>query len=306
MVGRYVPRVALALVVSLLSLELGLQLLALVGPSLFSRASGRERGDAALVIAVGDSHTYGAVDREDAFPAQLEARLRERHPDRWTSVVNLGLPGLNSVTVANRLEGQVRRMRPDLIVVWVGINDIWNLNDFAIASDETLTRRVHQQLLKLKLYRLTTVVWSKEVTSSDQPVERMSGARWRLGDELVEVRLRTGERPSQDLVRGSREHSYERMIRIARDARVPILFVTYPRAHREEVEMANQDISRTAARWGVPVVDGVEALRDARASGHAYPDLFVRAAGPHPNGLLYQYFVDRMVPIVERLLEGRN
>src|ERR1044071_4936918 len=49
------------------------------------------------VVSLGDSFAWGAsVEFEDAYPQRLERGLSRRRRERW-EVVNLALPGMNSV-----------------------------------------------------------------------------------------------------------------------------------------------------------------------------------------------------------------
>jgi lysophospholipase L1-like esterase len=87
--------------------------------------------DAFVILCVGDSCTYGegADPATQSYPAQLENILRARHPDRPFHVVNMGLPGMNSSQLARRFEGYVKVYDPDLAIVLIGNNDLWNQND---------------------------------------------------------------------------------------------------------------------------------------------------------------------------------
>ena len=87
--------------------------------------------DALVILCVGDSCTYGegADPKTQSYPVQLENILRTKHPDRKFYVVNLGLPGMNSSQLARRFEGYVQLHKPDLAIILIGNNDVWNQND---------------------------------------------------------------------------------------------------------------------------------------------------------------------------------
>ena len=93
------------LAIALAMLEGILQAAALVAPMFVSAAARPDRADAVKILVVGDSHAAGAgVPKEENLPSQLARLLSQRHPDRAFRVFNLGLPGVNSPWVANRLE----------------------------------------------------------------------------------------------------------------------------------------------------------------------------------------------------------
>ena len=75
-----------------------------------------------LVLCLGDSLTEGyQVEPEAAFPALLQAALRERG---WleAEVINAGISGSTSAGAVSRLRWQLRR-RPDVLVLALGAND---------------------------------------------------------------------------------------------------------------------------------------------------------------------------------------
>lgn len=128
---RNLLRVGLAIAVTLIVLEAILQMASLVVRQ--SRSAGRDSAESErsiTILCVGDSHTYGAgVPRSHSYPAQLQQQLNQQDLERGVSVVNLGVPGMNSAMVANRLEGQIAQFQPRLVIVWAGLNDKWNVSE---------------------------------------------------------------------------------------------------------------------------------------------------------------------------------
>lgn len=91
--------------------------------------------DTFVFMCVGDSSTkgWGAKDPEkQSYPAQLKRILDERHSESAWEFVNLGAPGMNTSQAARRFEGWCRSYHPDMAILMVGNNDIWNLNDTCI------------------------------------------------------------------------------------------------------------------------------------------------------------------------------
>ncbi len=84
-----------------------------------------------VVAALGDSLTRGyrmrdpyAVDPRVPYPAQLEMLLRVRLGGRLVFVVNAGLNGDLTEGMIGRFGRDVADERPDVVVVWGGINDL--------------------------------------------------------------------------------------------------------------------------------------------------------------------------------------
>jgi len=281
------------LAVAILTLEVTLQVAALLAPAVIRAAPGGTRSpEAVTILVVGDSHAAGAgVARQDNLPAHLERMLAERHPGRKFRFVNLGLPGVNSPWVANRLERNIRIHDPDLIISWVGVNDTWNATETDAWGNGSWALAVRRVLLRSKVFRLATVVWHTRGHDSDS-----------LSDQIREASRYTAKPPRGELARGL-GFDLERMAATARDHGVPIIFMNYPVPY----EVVNDTIRRTADALHVPVVDAVYDVARARGEGHEQSTLLTFAAGPHPTGLLYRYVAESALPTVEELLRtGAN
>jgi acyl-CoA thioesterase-1 len=75
------------------------------------------------IVALGDSLTagYGLPDKGDAYPARLEARLREDGFD--VKVVNAGVSGDTTAGGRARLGWTLGGTKPDIAIVALGAND---------------------------------------------------------------------------------------------------------------------------------------------------------------------------------------
>jgi hypothetical protein len=275
--------------IALLSLELILQVAALSAPAVI-RAAGPGRpgpSDAVTILVVGDSHAAGAgVPREENLPSQLERMLAERHPDRTFRIVNLGLPGVNSPWVANRLERNIRLHHPDLVISWVGVNDIWNATETDAWGNGSWALAARRLLLRSKVFRLATVIWHTRGYDSES-----------RNKQIREASRHLARPPDAELSRGL-GFDLERMAAIAREYGVPIIFMNYPVPYA----VVNDTIRRTAGDLRVPVVDTLHDLARAKGEGHDQSTLLTFAAGPHPTGLLYRYVAESTLPTVEELL----
>ena len=75
------------------------------------------------VLSLGDSFAWGAsVEFEDAYPQRLERGLARRRHEAW-EVVNLALPGMNTVDHAAQLAGEGLAYAPDVVLVGYVLND---------------------------------------------------------------------------------------------------------------------------------------------------------------------------------------
>ena len=288
----------IAVVGSLLAAELMLQLAGAFAGLLTDRGPGEAGPEGTItLLSVGDSHTFGfPLPEEDSYPAQLEAALASRHPDLDFQVVNLGLPGLNSTFVANRLERQLFQLRPHLVMVWVGVNNMWNVAETLGWERPDRWRPLRRVLLDLKLFRLASIAWFSQTGHQYDPGLRGS---WFEGERPPAGHLEKGKRLKDRS--GNLAVDLERMTELAHALHTPIVFVTYPMPGAAEI---NATILETGGRMGVAVVDTSVILRRQLREGHGHPELIDERGGPHPSRLLYGYVVDDMLPEVEAALSA--
>jgi len=284
------------LVVGLLLAELVLQIASVVARQVVARRdSGVARVGGITVLCVGDSHTFGLpLPEEESYPAQLAVALQTRHTSHEFRVVNLGVPSLNSTFVANRLERQIFQLQPQLVIVWVGINNLWNVVETMRWERPDPWLRVRRALMNLRLFRLVSIAWYGATGHQYDPEAR---GGWFEGELQPSGRLPKGADvpdPAPGLVR-----DLERMVDLTRTLDVPILFVTYPMHAQRSI---SEIIETAGARLDVGVVDSAAAMRRALSDGHLLDALIDQRAGPHPSHLLYGYVVDAMLPLVEDTL----
>jgi hypothetical protein len=75
------------------------------------------------MLSLGDSFAWGAgVEFEDAYPQRLERGLSRRRREPWR-VVNLALPGMNTVDEASQLTEEGFAYQPDIVLVGYVLND---------------------------------------------------------------------------------------------------------------------------------------------------------------------------------------
>jgi hypothetical protein len=286
-------RIGLALVAALLAGELFLQAASVLVRGLGSRAEADPASEAITILCVGDSHTYGLpLPREESYPAQLERRLSERHPDRRFQVVNLGIPGTNSGYVANRLERQLLQLRPRLVLVWVGINNSWNAVE---AEGGGAAGALHRLLLRSRLYRLASIAWYTRTGHQYDPAQH---GGWFEGEESPS-RRREPDASEVDALAPGLARDLARIVETSRALETPVALLAYPMRKQKPLNLV---IERAAFESDVPVVDTIRALERGVARGHAIPALIDTSAGPHPTGLLYGYVVDELLPVVESAL----
>ncbi len=274
--------------------ELGLQAAALF-------AADRERdgspADGRVILAVGDSHTYGLmVPAEASYPYRLQALLDKRVPGRYR-VVNLGIPAMSTGQVLDRLRMGLSRYRPEVVVVWCGVNNVWNRAEPADAGSSREPGMVDLAARYSRLVRL----W--KVWRHDRELESLRAQK--LPEQLrAEFDLRGGPKRAHGKARvamaGRTEeiefvHSgyrvdpemeerafrdYGAMVRESAASGARIVFLTYP------IEMgpfaaANRAVRRVFDLHRAPVVETWKALQ------RLPPDRREFLWAGHPNAATY-------------------
>lgn len=107
----------------------------------FARTAARlEQGKPVTIVAIGSSSTFGvgASSSAAAYPARLEALLKERFPDAAIKVLNRGVNGEDAPEMLARFDKHVLAEKPDLVLWQLGTNAV--LRNPAIDGQATLIR----------------------------------------------------------------------------------------------------------------------------------------------------------------------
>lgn len=75
------------------------------------------------IVTIGDSCTFGGGSQLSSYPGQLEFRLNEAGVHRY-QVINAGIEGLNSELALRRLVTKILPLKPDIVTVYIGWNDL--------------------------------------------------------------------------------------------------------------------------------------------------------------------------------------
>ncbi|MCS5635799.1 MAG: GDSL-type esterase/lipase family protein [Myxococcota bacterium] len=222
---------------------------------------------------MGDSHTWGAgVERDDAYPGQLQRILDDLEPGLF-SVINLGVPGMNTAQVRSRVPEWFMRYEPEVLVVWAGVNNAWNTAEVKSASGSLLAW-LDRQLLRSRVYRLG------RVRLHDRQLERYAVQRaedkaWNavgrrgppgpIDRHIVEhdgvVEVFEHEKSTSDLGRVEEQtiEDLRAITQYADTASVRTILVTYPLAASTFIP-ANRAMCEVSRRFDAALVYSAESL----------------------------------------------
>jgi lysophospholipase L1-like esterase len=239
------------------------------------------------VICLGDSNVYGLwMQRDQTFPYHLERIWNTAAPDDPVEVLNLGFPGLNSSKLRRSFPGLLETLRPDLVLVLVGSNDINSVpvaTDASGAGNRSVTHRLweHSRVFRL-LYMLATGLHQGEVKveldygrpDSRRGIVRVDGAAFDLaGTDRMDPALLLGW--GTEL-----QQNLRAMAADASSAGAKFVLLTYP-SHQSLYGSANGVLSHTDLR----VVDLAAQFGSVCPTGDC-PQIFLK--DQHPNAAGYQ------------------
>jgi hypothetical protein len=311
--GRSLLRLAAALLFSGLLLLLGAEA-ALWTASGFApdRSGAWRRGSSVRVLCVGDSHTFGAgVAEEESYPARLQRLLDEREPRRY-SVINLGTPGMSTTQVLERLPLQLARYRPDLVILWAGMNNAWNLEGAGTGASQ-----LEALALRSRLYRLARVALHDASLERAAAETRADGRHQEARAEVCSgddcdfkarhilshggvVDVITNRHAAEKDPDGHKLRTVDDIREIHRllsGAGVGLLLIRYPTPVGPS-RAANAAIEAAGRELGIPVADSSVAL--ARLPAESVEWLHAM----HPAGPLYHEVAVEVLPLVTALADG--
>jgi lysophospholipase L1-like esterase len=78
------------------------------------------------IVFLGDSITEAGERNPKGFVQLIRKELKEKHPDLGIEVIGAGISGNKVPDLQKRLERDVLRKKPTVVVIYIGINDVWH------------------------------------------------------------------------------------------------------------------------------------------------------------------------------------
>jgi len=103
------------------------------------------------IVAFGDSIAYGwDVAEKHSYRQVLKRLLEAKYPDRKWQIFNRGVPGDTALGGINRMERDVGKIKPDLVLVGFGLNDA----QMALFNERLFTPEKHKEYMRKILHYL--------------------------------------------------------------------------------------------------------------------------------------------------------
>ena len=254
--------------------------------------SGRQR-----ILCVGDSNTYGLyLEREEAYPQQLEAIWARSQHRPEIQVLNAGFPGQNSSHLLRDFPRLLDATDPDLVLLLIGANDYWT-RPVAVgdADPEGWLQRLRRRSRVAGLvHMLRRAGAADELIVTLDP--RDEGARTgtaRFGDEEFALGWQEG---AIDLGAGEGlERNLRALVVRARERGSEIALLTYA-SQGWFYERASAVGRRAARAAGAPLIDVTPAFETACPTGDCRELFF---ADGHPTAEGYRLVAERVAAFLE-------
>src|SRR6266481_4387174 len=82
-----------------------------------------KKGD--RIVFLGDSITQAGVG-EKGYVTLIKNALAEKHKDLGIEVIGAGISGNKVPDLQKRLDNDVLKRKPTIVVIYIGINDVWH------------------------------------------------------------------------------------------------------------------------------------------------------------------------------------
>lgn len=125
------------------------------------------------IVALGDSVTHGAVgheeiDYETVYWNRLRQKLNQVNNYIPVNVINAGIGGGTATEALGRMEKQVFRYHPDLVIVCFGLNDVNGTLESYVSAMRTIFDRCNEE--KLEAILLTPNMLNTYVAQDTAPI----------------------------------------------------------------------------------------------------------------------------------------
>ena len=269
--------IILQTVIVLFVFEIGFRIAGFIKESAFkSEIKGKK--DSFVVLCLGDSTTEGlGAPKGFSYPQQLQNLLNEGVGKDKLKVINVGAGGMNSSQVLNRLNKNIASYRPDLIILLIGINDSWNMNESNIwmfDESDILNRiklKIDLFLSKIKIYQFAKLL----ILSRRSPELSELNEERRLFAKSFE-RYQEKQKQLYKLL----SYNIIKIINIAKQNKIIIFVLTY---QKEGTGGPRRLINQIYETVDIPIVDNQTILEAAAARGLKV----ISEDNYHPNKLGY-------------------
>lgn len=108
------------------------------------------------VVFFGDSITEAGV-KPNGYITVLDQQLKQRGGNQY-ELIGAGIGGNKVYDLYLRMEDDVMSKNPDIVVIWIGVNDVWHKRSFGTGTDPDKFERFYNAIIKKLQARNTKVI----------------------------------------------------------------------------------------------------------------------------------------------------
>jgi hypothetical protein len=246
-------------------------------------------GPVVSVVGLGDSVMLGwGVADEESYLYRLQGLLEQHEPGLSWQVINLSVPGYNTVMEVETFREQGLLRRPHLVLLEYVGNDL-DLPNFIIERENyfTLQKSFLLEQIQLRRKNRTRERWASKLMKFRAAPKAEDRSRFESDPHKVPRLFRdmVGVEAYQDavgsLARLARRHDFE----------VILLAAESPPDH----------VRRVSAEYGIPLVE-LKSVVDAFFLERGLPPsaMSVSASDPHPSALAHQVIAQELFDFMVR------
>lgn len=99
------------------------------------------------IVFFGDSITEAGV-KPTGFITKLGAMLKEKGIENNYELMGAGIGGNKVYDLYLRMDDDVLAKSPDIVVIWVGVNDVWHKRSFGTGTDADKFEKFYNAIIK--------------------------------------------------------------------------------------------------------------------------------------------------------------
>lgn len=99
------------------------------------------------VVFFGDSITYAGA-QPGGYITKLNEMLKNRHGANQYELMGAGIGGNKVYDLYLRMDDDVLAKNPDIVFIWIGVNDVWHKRSFGTGTDADKFERFYNAIIK--------------------------------------------------------------------------------------------------------------------------------------------------------------
>jgi isoamyl acetate esterase len=99
------------------------------------------------IVFFGDSITQAAV-QPNGFITKIGDMLKQKGLDNNYTLTGAGIGGNKIYDLYLRMDDDVLAKNPDVVVIWVGVNDVWHKRTFGTGTDPDKFEKFYNAIIK--------------------------------------------------------------------------------------------------------------------------------------------------------------